>query len=59
MKKFVGKEVVIIGSHPWRGERGTVIKVETPNGVFDPALYVSLENGTDCYVFTTQHLKLF
>lgn len=63
-KLAVGDRVRLIGSHPWAGHTGTVVRL-APAGLAGPGLYpvVRLDAGDDvpdrheCYVMRAAHAR--
>lgn len=59
MNRLIDKRVLIIGKkHPWCGEIGRVKDIKTT--AFGKTGYViDLENGSSCFVFNQEELKIF
>lgn len=57
LKDYVGKKVLIIGNHPWSGEIGKGKEVK-PTVIGKSGLIVSLNNGTECFVFRESELQI-
>lgn len=56
MQNFVGKDVILLDPHPWSGEKGKTVRVETAKGMGKPGMVVKLDNGTECFVFEPNQL---
>ncbi len=55
---YIGKQVKLIGSHPWSGEIGTVTGVQEAKAIGKMGLIVKLDNGTECFVFNMSQMKI-
>ena len=56
MENFVGKDVLLLDPHPWAGEKGQTVRVETAKGMGKPGMVVKLDNGTECFVFEASQI---
>lgn len=55
MKKMVGRRVLMVGDHPWKGQAGTIVRFEkTP---FGTCPVVDLDNGQSCFAMKPNHIK--
>jgi hypothetical protein len=48
-KEKIGKQIKLIGKHPWSGETGHVISFEKMGVLPVMAYKIKLSNGTECF----------
>lgn len=55
---YIGRTVVLKGNHPWAGEKGVIKGKQEAKGIGKIGLIVELDNGTECFVFDMNQMRI-